>query len=90
MEENMEAPDAKQYSVFFSHKVNDKTVTSLLIDLLDHHTENIRYFISEEIEKGTPWRKTIANELNLSSFLVLVFTDPNEDWGLVLIRDGIF
>ncbi len=90
----MEAPSAtdsnEKYSVFFSHKVNDKTVTGLLIDLLDRHTEHVNYFVSEDIEKGVPWRKTIAEHLNLSSFLVLVFTDPTEDWGWCLYETGFF
>ncbi len=94
MERNMEAPSAtdsnEKYSVFFSHKVNDKTVTGLLIDLLDRHTEHVNYFVSEDIEKGVPWRKTIAEHLNLSSFLVLVFTDPTEDWGWCLYETGFF
>ena len=38
------------------------------------------YFISEDIEKGTRWRETIAERLNLANFLVFVFTDPDEDW----------
>jgi hypothetical protein len=55
-------------------------VASHLKGLLDHHTENIEYFISEHIEKGTRWRETIAERLNLANFLVFVFIDPDEDW----------
>jgi hypothetical protein len=55
-------------------------VASHLKGLLDHQTENIEYFISEDIEKGTRWRETIAERLNLANFLVFVFTDPDEDW----------
>ena len=94
MSEKMEAPEAtnsnKQYSVFFSHKANDQKVTSQLKDLLGTHTENIEYFISEDIEKGTRWREVIAERLNLANFLVLVFTDPNEDWEWCLYETGFF
>ena len=90
----MKAPpptdDNARYSIFFSHKVNDEPVTNALIDLLDTHTEHIRYFVSENIEKGKEWRKSIAKELTRSSFLVLVFTDPNEDWGWCLYETGFF
>jgi hypothetical protein len=55
-------------------------VASHLKGLLDHQTANIEYFISEDIEKGTRWRETIAERLNLANFLVFVFTDPDEDW----------
>jgi hypothetical protein len=80
----------KKYSVFFSHKVNDQKVTSQLKELLAHHTQNIDYFISEDIEKGTRWREIIAKRLNLANFLVLVFTDPDEDWEWCLYETGFF
>ena len=71
-------PDPNErYSVFFSHKVNDSGVTKALKDLLDSHTEHVDFHISEQIEKGTAWRKAIADLLNRANFLVLVFTDPN-------------
>jgi hypothetical protein len=79
-----------KYSVFFSHKVNDSGVTQALKDLLDSHTENVEFHISEQIEKGTAWRKAIAELLNRANFLVLVFTDPNEDWGWCLYESGFF
>ena len=79
-----------KYSVFFSHKVNDSGVTQALKDLLDSHTENVEFHISEQIEKGTAWRKAIAELLNRANFLVLVFTDPNEDWGWCLYELGFF
>ncbi|HEY8650787.1 MAG TPA: TIR domain-containing protein [Chthoniobacterales bacterium] len=79
-----------KYQVFFSHKKEDAEVTDCIKGLLDRHTENVDYFISENIEKGTNWRQAIAKQLTLSSFLVLVFTDPNEDWGWCLYETGFF
>src|ERR1700730_11018994 len=79
-----------KYQVFFSHKEEDAKVTHCIKDLLDRHTENVTYFISENIERGTNWRQTIAEELTLSSFLVLVFTDPNKDWKWCLYETGFF
>jgi hypothetical protein len=78
------------HTVFFSHKIEDKCVTKDLIDLLDSHTENVQYFVSENIEKGVPWRQGIARQLTISSYLVLVFTDPDEDWGWCLYETGFF
>ena len=82
-------PNGK-YSVFFSHKVNDSGVTKSLKNLLDGKTEQVNYHISEEIEKGIAWREAIAKLLNRADFLVLVFTDPNEDWGWCLYESGFF
>ena len=81
---------AGKYSVFFSHKARDCPVAEAIIDLLDRHTENVSFFISEKIEKGTNWRKSIADHLSRSSFLVLLFTDPKEDWGWCLYETGFF
>ena len=80
----------ERYSVFFSHKVNNSGVTKALKDLLDSHTEHVDFHISEQIEKGTAWRKAIADLLNRANFLVLVFTDPNENWDWCLYETGFF
>jgi hypothetical protein len=77
-------------TVFFSHKSEDKLVTKHLIELLDENTENVDYFFSEKIEKGAPWRQEIVKWLDMSSYLVLVFTDPDEDWGWCLYETGFF
>jgi hypothetical protein len=73
-----------KYSIFFSHKVNDEGVTKALKDLLDTNTENVEFHISGQIEKGTAWRNSRAELLNRANFLVVVSTDPNEDWGWCL------
>ena len=82
-------PNGK-YSVFFSHKVNDSGVTKSLKKLLDSHTENVVFHISEEIEKGAAWREAVVELLTRANFLVLVFTDPDEDWGWCLYESGFF
>ena len=89
MEDLSTDPNA-EYKVFFSHKVEDEKVTHAIIDLIERHTERVRCFMSKSIEKGTNWRQTIAEQLTLSSFLVLVFTDPNKDWKWCLYETGFF
>jgi hypothetical protein len=78
------------HTIFFSHKHHDEPVTKEIIALLRRHTENVQCFVSEDIEKGTNWRRAIAEHLALSSFLVLVFSDPEEDWGWCLYETGFF
>jgi hypothetical protein len=63
---------AQEYTVFVSHKANDEPITNAIIDVLDTHTENINFFISEKIEKGADWRKEIAKCLTSAGFLVSV------------------
>ena len=79
----------EKHSVFFCHRLNDARVTSLLIDLLNRHTENVSFFSSEKIEKGS-WRSAIAEHLNRADFFVLVVTDSNEDWGSCLNETAYF
>lgn len=79
-----------KYNLFFSHKTQDARVVKALIEIILDKTENLGCFISEDIEKGTDWRAAIARELTLANFLVLVFTDPKEDWGWCLYETGFF
>lgn len=78
------------HTIFFSHKHQDEAVTKEVISLLRRHTESVDCFTSENIEKGTNWRKAIAGQLAASSLLVLVFSDPEEDWGWCLYETGFF
>lgn len=79
-----------QYTIFVSHKASDKSITRDIISLIDTKTENIKFFISEDIEKGTDWRQKISECLSSASFLVLVFTNPKEDCGWCLYETGFF
>jgi hypothetical protein len=79
-----------KHTVFFSHKAEDESVINSLINLLKTNTDDVNYFISANIEKGIDWREAIANQLTQSSYLVLVFTDPDEDWGWCLFETGFF
>ena len=89
----MNAPsptDPGSYTIFFSNKARDEAITRKIVDLLRQHTHNVEYFMSEDIEKGKDWRNEIALHLKHSSLLVLIFTDPEEDWGWALYETGFF
>jgi hypothetical protein len=88
----VEPPHAghSNYTVFLSHKIKDKHVARSIKELLTNHTANVDYFVSEDIEKGEHWRSVITEQLNNSRFLVLVFTDPDEDWSWSLYETGFF
>jgi hypothetical protein len=78
------------YNIFFSHKSKDAPVTKSIIRLITTHTENVRCIISEDIERGVDWRKAIAELLARTSILILIFTEPEEDWGWALYETGFF
>lgn len=92
-EGEMNAPvttTADHYTVFISHRTKDKHVAHSTKKLLAQHTANVEYFVSEEIEKGEKWRKTIMQQLHHSRFLLLVFTDPDENWNWCLYETAFF
>jgi hypothetical protein len=78
------------YTVFFSHKLKDRHVAHSIKTLLTENTANVAYFVSEDIEKGDNWHKAITEQLHNARFLVLVFTDPDEDWSWCLYETGFF
>jgi hypothetical protein len=78
------------YTVFISHKRTDTDVALSLKKLLADHTTKVDYFVSEEIDTGEKWRETIIKLLHQSRFLVLVFTDPHENWNWCLYETGFF
>ncbi len=42
-----------EYCIFFSHKTNNEIVTKLIMDLLDRHTEGIKYFATAgQVDQG--------------------------------------
>lgn len=84
------AKPSGKYTIFFSHKHDEEKATRDIIDIVRHHTDGVDCFISEDIERGTDWRKEIAEKLSNSDFLVLVFTDPEEDWKWCLYETGFF
>ena len=84
------SPGPSNYNIFFSHKVEDEPVARKIIDLLRRHTENVQHFISEDIKKRKNWQDELAQHLKLSSSSVLIFIDPEEDWGWCLYETGFF
>lgn len=86
---NSTTPTA-DYTIFISHKSTDKDVALSLKKLLADHTTKVDYFVSEEIDTGEKWRETIIKLLHQSRFLVLVFTDPHENWNWCLYETGFF
>jgi hypothetical protein len=79
-----------KYTVFISHRTKDKRVAHSIKTLLSKHTANIDYFVSEEIEKGERWRQVIIDQLQNSHFLILVITDPDENWHWCMYETGFF
>jgi hypothetical protein len=76
--------------IFFSHKSRDAAFAKSIKEIFGRYTEKLDCFISEDIAKGERWRTAIAESLSRSNILVLIFTEPDEDWSWVLYEAGFF
>jgi TIR domain len=86
----MSTPEAKPKLIFVSHKSTDKNLASSIVTLLKSYMDNVRFFLSEEIEKGDEWRANIETTLKDADFLLLVYTDASYDWSWCLYEAILF
>jgi hypothetical protein len=77
-------------TAFLSHKVKDaklaKQVQLALVSLFP----TVKIFLSEEITKARDFRNEISKALTESSFFILLYTDPNEDWSWCFYEVGSY
>ena len=52
--------------------------------------DNVSFFFSEQITKGALWRDFIKNEIASSDHLLLIYTNPSEDWSWCLYEIVLF
>jgi hypothetical protein len=77
--------------VFISHKVKDRAAAEDIKSALDHRAAgNFEIFISERIEAGEEWNKAILDNLEKADWLLLLYTDPSEEWDWCLFEAGFF
>lgn len=78
--------------VFISHKSEDAKAAQKLQELLERYAKGKRlvFFRSEEIAKGDDWWEAIRRALAKSHIMLLLFTDPNQNWGWCLWEAGLF
>lgn len=77
--------------IFISHKGKDKEAAAKITDALSvYGGTNIRIFLSERISAGVPWAAEIYDKLKRSDWLLLLYTDPSEEWDWCLFEAGFF
>jgi len=86
----MTPPEAKSNLIFVSHKSADKNLAQSIVALLKGYMDNVRFFVSEDIEKGEEWRANIETALKDADFLLLVYTDATYDWSWCLYEAILF
>lgn len=79
------------FRIFISHKHKDKIQAIKIKDELEEFAgSRLEIFLSEDIEAGEEWHDSITEELERSDWLILLYTDPTEEWDWCLYETGFF
>jgi hypothetical protein len=77
--------------IFISHKDKDKEAAEVIRKELSFYgARNLEIFVSERISAGIPWAQEIWTNLENASWLLLLYTDPTEEWDWCLFEAGFF
>ncbi|MFO7876397.1 MAG: toll/interleukin-1 receptor domain-containing protein [Desulfovermiculus sp.] len=82
----------RQKTVFISHKSKDKEAAKAIKKLFDNWGGGklLNVFISERIEAGQVWSKEVFDHLDKADYLILLYTDPSEEWDWCLFEAGFY
>jgi hypothetical protein len=79
--------------VFISHKHDDKNAAKQILEALTKlGQDKLIAFRSEDIRAGDfrGWREALIEQLGLADILILLYTDPEENWDWCLYESGFF
>lgn len=77
--------------VFISHKVKDRAAADKIRGALNlYGANNLEIFVSERIRAGVAWNEQILKNLEKADWLLLLYTDPSEEWDWCLFEAGFF
>ena len=80
-----------RFTVFISHKGEDSNTAEILYEALRAASgDTVTYFLSERIKHGQNWLDELHNSLQQSKYLLLIYTDPKEDWSWCMYEAGYF
>ena len=76
--------------IFVSHKSSNATLASSIIETLKSEMKDVDFFLSERINPGENWRADIVKALRSAECMLLLYLDPDQDWGWCLFEAGLF
>jgi hypothetical protein len=76
--------------VFVSHKSSNAKLASNIIEILQSEMKDVDFFLSEKINPGENWRDDIVKALRSAECMLLLYLDPDQDWGWCLFEAGLF
>jgi hypothetical protein len=82
---------SKLIRIFVSHRAKEGKIAHKLTKILQQQPmTGVDFFLSENIPKGAEWRVELKKALYSCSALILLYTDPTEDWSWCLYEVGYF
>ena len=78
--------------IFISHKMPTDTPLAEAIgkNLALYSGNQVKVTHAGQFRYGEQWRQRIEQELDEADWLILLYTDPDEDWGFCLYECGYF
>ena len=92
MEPDEQIPEVhKDVRVFISHKHQDKDAALRVAQILQNFSGRLKIFVSEkDIKAGDNWDEELEEKLRQSDVLLLLYTDPTQEWDWCLYEAGMF
>jgi len=77
--------------IFLSYKETDKEAANKLATALEFIGRNrIKVFIAAKLDSGKTWPEAIHKQLHDADWLILLYTDPTDDWDWCMYETGFF
>jgi hypothetical protein len=77
--------------LFISHKTDDAGAAKEIADKLRSIGDGaLGVFLSEELPLGVEWLPTLHKQLEKADRLLLLYTDPDQQWDWCLYESGFF
>src|SRR5258707_786476 len=79
------------FTIVISHKGEDSNIADKIRAAIESLCgESAKCFLSERITHGQEWLNELHSQLQFSKYLLLIYTDPKEDWSWCMYEAGYF
>jgi hypothetical protein len=82
--------DLNRIQVFVSHKIGDEAIARKVVAQIEMFSGDIVFHFSEEAPFGDTFPEWIKQNLRHSHLLLLLYTDPEENWEWCLYETGLY
>jgi hypothetical protein len=80
----------QKLKIFVSYKLAEVDTARAIVQALRGASAKLDIQFADEIPAGTKWRDFIVDHTATANWLILLMTDPDEDWDWCLFECGLF